>query len=52
MFSFLYPADICLFVEMAKKKTRKKDICTANLEHLDVFYSQRCYIPGIYNLNK
>lgn len=24
MFSFLYPADICLFVEMAKKKTRKK----------------------------
>lgn len=30
----------------------KKEICTANLEHLDVFYSQRCYIPGIYHLIK
>lgn len=30
---------------------KENEICT-NLEHLDVFYSQRCYIPGIYHLNK
>ena len=27
-------------------------ICTADLKHLDVLYSKRCYVPAIYHLGK
>lgn len=48
-FSFL-PLPMFLFICRNGKK--KREICTTDLKHLDVFYSKRCYIPAIYNLSK